>query len=294
MTVNADGSINTTQQAGTVADVKIQGVVDDANSTSEPLNAGIAFVGEACDILDYGIVFVNVKSDVASATDGLSIQQSSDGTNWDHSDDYTIPAGSGKNYSLNPHAKYYRVVYTNGAADQGYFRLQSILKGDAKDSSHRIKDEIIGDDDCTLVKAALTGENGAGDWHNVKTTKDGNLTISDNSNGLAIAKGDVTGSSFVHKFGNAPDFDTGDGEVTIWDGAEDNTAWEQMVYQYSSIADIDSISSSDNADTQTIEIEGLDTNFNLVTQTATLTGQTRKALSTSLIRVFRTDKRNTD
>src|SRR5210317_793686 len=48
--------------------------------------------------------------------------------------------------------------------------------------------------------------------------------------GLAIAKGDVYGHSVVHKFGAAFDFDTGDNEVTVWDGAEDGTAWELMSY----------------------------------------------------------------
>ena len=62
--------------------------------------------------------------------------------------------------------------------------------------------------------------------------------------GVAVSKGIVPGESYVHKFGYAPDFDTADGEVTIWDGAEDGTTWEQMTYQYSSTADIDSVSSS--------------------------------------------------
>ena len=103
---------------------------------------------------------------------------------------------------------------------------------------------------------------------------------------LEIAQGNITGTTFINKFGEAPDFDTTDNEVTVWDGANDG-AIDQMVYQYSTSADIDSLVSSNNGDTQSIEVQGLDSSYNLVTQTITITGQTRKALDTSLIRVFR-------
>ena len=105
--------------------------------------------------------------------------------------------------------------------------------------------------------------------------------------GLQISAGNISGMSVIHKFGHAPDFDTGDGEVTIWDGAEDDAAWENMVYDYSTTADIDSISSSKTADTVAIEVHGLDTNYNVVTTSATLNGVTRVALSTAYIRVYR-------
>lgn len=132
--------------------------------------------------------------------------------------------------------------------------------------------------------SVLMGPNGT----QADVTIDGDLTIADNSSGLAIAEGIVSGKTFVHKFGEAPDFDNSDGEVTMWDGANDAIlGGGAMVYTFSSSADIDTISSSDGGDTQVIEIQGLDTNFDLVTQTKTLTGQTDAILDTPLIRVFR-------
>jgi hypothetical protein len=135
------------------------------------------------------------------------------------------------------------------------------------------------------VNATLNGTDPNGDTQEVNVTEDGDLTISDNSSGLAIAEGKVRGKSFIHKFGNAPDFDTADGVVTVWDGADDADIG-QMSYVYSTTADIDSISSSSPADTQDIEILGLDINYEEVTQITTLAGQARVPIS-PLLRVFR-------
>lgn len=140
----------------------IKGVVDSGNSTVTPLAGGATFTGSAFEILNYGIIFVSVYSDVASATDGLVIEQSIDGANWDHSDEYTIQAGRAKNFAVNPHAEYLRVSYTNGGTAQTVFRLQTIAKGNSRGSSHRIQDDITTDDDSTLVKAILSADSGDG------------------------------------------------------------------------------------------------------------------------------------
>ena len=64
-----------------------------------------------------------------------------------------------------------------------------------------------------------------------------------------------------------------------------------MVYDYSTSAAIDSVSSSENTDTNiTIQIQGLDASSNIVIQTASLDAtdaETRVALTTPLRRVFR-------
>lgn len=142
--------------------MNIKGMVDNGNSTNTPLAGGATFTGAVFQILNYGIIFISVYSDVASATDGLCIEQSHDGTNWDHDDCYTVPADHGKNYSINPFARYYRIRYTNGGSAQSVFRLQAIVKGNAKGSSHRVQDDISTDDDAELVKAAICSDSGDG------------------------------------------------------------------------------------------------------------------------------------
>lgn len=263
------------------------GVLVPSNSSEIALGGGIAFTGTAFDVTEEAIVFVSVYSDVASATDGLSIQQSKDGTNWYWTDEYTVPAGSGKTYSIQPALPWMRIVYTNGAGAQTDFSLATLTKKNlALDSSHRIQDPIVDEDDARLRKSVLTAKKDSGVFSNIGATDSGNLRVANVEDGLSIAKGDVLDTGFIHKFGAAPDYDTTDGETVIWDGANDADQ-ALMTYTYSTSADIDRISSSDNSDTQDIEIQGLDANYDVVVQTKTLTGQTPVALDTALIRVFR-------
>ena len=283
--VNVDGQLHVVQE----------GKIDAANSTTTVLDPGgvNVFTGTAVNTLEFAVIQVSVFASHASATDGLSVQFSTDGTNWDNSDEYTIPAATGKTFSFQPSGMFYRVVYTNGGVLQTAFRLQSQLKKTyIKPSSHRIQDSIIGDDDAELQKAVLTAKDPNGIFVNIQATDSENLRVTDAESGLAIAKGDVIGTTFIHKFGEASDFDQADGSVTIWDGANDElfSGSPPMVYTYSSSADIGLISSSDGGDTQDIEIQGLDSNFDLVTQTITLNGQTDVDISATgvdLIRSFR-------
>lgn len=154
------------------------GEIDVDNSTATPLGIGATFTGEWVDITEFGIIYVNVYSDAASAVDGLNIQQSSDGSNADHDDAFTIRAGSAKNFAINPYANYYRVVYTNGTVAQTAFRLQSKLNTSGLASSHRIQDSISTDDDARLVKAVLTGEDPDGTFLNFQSTRQGNFKVS--------------------------------------------------------------------------------------------------------------------
>lgn len=271
--------------------VREYSIVSTDNSTEETLNAGIAFTGEWEDILQYSVLIVTLKSNVASATDGLCVDFSHNAVDVINTDVYTIPAGVGKTFSFQPAARYFRITYTNGGTNQTTFALQSQLKSDyVKPSSHRVQDAIVNEDDAELVKAVLTGVDDDGIFQNVKTTVNGDIKINDTTSGLSIAEGNATGKEFIHKFGKAPDFDITDGDVTVWDGANDASI-DAMQYTYSATADIDSLVSSNNGDTQDIEIIGLDTNYNEITQTVTLTGQTRAVLGTTLIRVFRLTNR---
>jgi len=117
--VDASGVLNVNATGG--------GIVDANNSTTTPLAGGGVFTGTAKDITGYGTVSVLVASDVASASGGFSFQFSSDGTNWDHAHNFDF-AGGNLSYNISAESRYFRIVYTNGASAQAYFRLQTVLR----------------------------------------------------------------------------------------------------------------------------------------------------------------------
>jgi hypothetical protein len=209
-----------------------------------------------------------------SATDGLSIEFSSDGTNWDHTDVYTVPAATGKNYSVQRVAQYFRIVYTNGGTIQGEFRLQVILnKIYIKSSSHRINDSVNGEDDAELNKSVITGVDENGVFQNARVNSEGYLVNADFM--LEIAEGNVSGHSIYRKFGKIASIQTATPadcwEYGITPGAE--------IYTWSTTEAIDSISSSDSGDTEEITITMLDIDYVEFTQTAILDGQNRVAIT---------------
>lgn len=141
--------------------VSLPNLVSTVNSTSTVLGIGGVFTGTAEDITSYGNVTVSVFSDVASATDGLSLQQSTNGTNWDNTDNYTIPLATGKTFKTDIAAKFFRIVYTNGGTAQTAFRLQVIYNASAQmGSSIRPQDGRSLQNDVREVVSYVAGYNG--------------------------------------------------------------------------------------------------------------------------------------
>ncbi len=118
------------------------------NSSTATLGIGGVFTGLAEEVKDFATIQLTCFSDVASATDGLSIQQSSDGSNWDLADVYTSSAGTTRNISMQVAARYFRVVYTNGGTGQASFRLYVVFhQNSPKSSSQRPSDGASNEND---------------------------------------------------------------------------------------------------------------------------------------------------
>lgn len=107
--------------------------------------------------------------------------------------------------------------------------------------------------------------------------KDGNiLNSSGAASNIPIAADEVGGYSHINKFGYSNDISS---LSTIWDGS--------TLYTYSSSAGTVTVSGTSDDDSAVIEIQGLDTNYNIIIQDVTLDADGNGTASTNLIRVFR-------
>jgi hypothetical protein len=99
--------------------------------------------------------------------------------------------------------------------------------------------------------------------------------------GLGVAKGQFDDVTSVHKFGANFDIDNTSEPETVWTAGG--------LYPWSSLATAQTLYClSDSAsDTSTLTIQGLDSDYNLLTETVTLTGTTAVTTTNQFIRVFR-------
>jgi len=100
---------------------------------------------------------------------------------------------------------------------------------------------------------------------------------------LAVAKGQVTGHSIVHKFGQNNDIGTA--KETVWDVGG--------LYSYLTSATALKVSSDDANDTsdgtgaRTVQIYGLNSDYDEIDETITLNGQTAVNTTKLYLRIYR-------
>lgn len=105
-----------------------RGRASTANATATPLTSGSTFTGTWEDARDYPLVSVSVFADQNSASSGWKFQWSSDATNVDLQDTYTVTASTGQSQTSVAKSRYFRAVYVNGGTNQGVFRLATIFQ----------------------------------------------------------------------------------------------------------------------------------------------------------------------
>lgn len=113
----------------TVPGTPSTGVVSTNNSSTAVLAGAGVFTGTGEDVSAYAAIVINLFTDQLSAASGVSLQFSSDNTHWDIVEAFAITStqlSTGQSYTLTPRAKFFRIVYTNGATLQTAFRLQTV------------------------------------------------------------------------------------------------------------------------------------------------------------------------
>lgn len=283
--VNVKNNVNTTNNELLV---NLEGHECSGNSTSEQLTANEAFTGSSWqDTLDYGVLSVSVITDQNSATNGLDVQWSDNGIDIVEHDYFSILANNGKTFTFGPAHRYYRIKYTNGSGGTTTtLNLVSILRRVyVKPSSHRISDSIVGQDDAELVKSVLSGERDDGDFGNVPLDNGNLLRVNSFPYTYAIAEGDIANHSALLKFGTRTTVAQGTPSV-IWEGTN-------ALYTYLTSAERLQVTSSSAQDGAggtgilTLNVHGLDGNWNEITETVTMNGVTQVTTTASFIRVYR-------
>lgn len=149
------------------------GFMSTLNSSTAVLGAGATFTGSSEDVTQYSTISIFVIASHASATDGLVIEQSVNGTNWDNSDTYTISANSGKTISVAAISNFFRIRYINGGTLQTSFRLSVKLhKSYMKPSSVKPQDARGNDNDMEEQISYQCNFNGS-TWDRSRTSAKG-------------------------------------------------------------------------------------------------------------------------
>ncbi len=100
---------------------------DSNNSSTSILSSSAIFTGNGTLTTGFDTIILTIKSDVDSASGGISIQFSNDNSTFStiSTDTYYASGFFTKSYKIIK--KYYRIVYTNGSSSQSSFELTSRL-----------------------------------------------------------------------------------------------------------------------------------------------------------------------
>lgn len=169
--------VEVTGAEGSKTVISPNAVISTANSSTALLLLNGTFTGTGEDVTEYSHIVVSVYASHASATDGLQLQQSTNGTNWDWVDNYTVPATTGKSFSAPVQGKFFRVVFTNGGIMQTDFRIATLYsKQTKKGSSVRPQDGRSNDNDFEESLAFGMGFDGTS-WNRLRSTVANGLDV---------------------------------------------------------------------------------------------------------------------
>ena len=240
-------------------------VVSIHNSTTTALGGGATFTGDVEDVSNYSAVTVRVFCDVVSAVNGLSLESSQDGaTNWRNEDvgARALAPGVVHSFSRVINTQFFRLVFENGSAAQSVLEIETIYHTSKSAlSPKRLDDTIYHTDDTLTVRIA------------------GDVDTLTNM-------GQYADQFTVQKFGYNPAFASGVYE-TVWEKGG-LMVWPSTAETVAVIigGDVKDTAAGDGA--REVTVEGLDENFDRVTETiATAGASASSATTTTFTRINR-------
>lgn len=96
-------------------------VADSTNSTETELTGGATFAGGYVDLTGFEAFALSIRTDQDSASSGLVISWSDDGTNAIFTQTFTVTASADFSEVFPRRARYYKAAYTNGGVAQGAY-----------------------------------------------------------------------------------------------------------------------------------------------------------------------------
>jgi hypothetical protein len=226
-----------------------------ANSTTTPLASGATFTGTWTNCAFFSSVVIACLTDQAGT---LYVDFSPDGSNVDSTLGYSVAASTNEVHRLLVTREYFRVRLTNtSAASQTYIRLEAIV-GEQGLLSSPLNTIIQQDADAVVVRVI--------DFE------------------FDIAAGRSQGVSIVNKFGKNPDVDTGTVPEDIWENGGTYTGFPAGAAETLQVFSSSANDAAAGTGARTIRVTGLDSNYNIISETVTLNGVTPVTTSQSFIR----------
>lgn len=184
------------------------GDISTLNSTTSTFGIGGLFEGDAEDVTDFTSITVFIHTDQVSAVNGLQLQFSSNGTDWDRSRSFTVNLNSlqtshGGVFKVKVDGRFFRVRYTNGGVSQTVFRLQT--RSHTADSNEDKALQVTSSVNTTIVAldaaATFTGEFESNDLSDVmvhvEADQDGSLFFDFSQDGTNVDTFPFTGFDHV-------------------------------------------------------------------------------------------------
>ncbi len=158
--------------------VSTKSIQDTNNTTTAPLGIDAVFTGASTNTLHYKTITIIIFADVASAADGVSLQWSGDGTNWNHTAEYTYAANMDLSIGASVRGNFFRLVFTNGGTGQAAFRAFTYMH--PTEASHNIRPlefTLTGQESAEMTRSILAAMKPDTTYTNIGSTAGGNLKV---------------------------------------------------------------------------------------------------------------------